>query len=82
MYLRGLMLILHEAPLLVRIENFCRKHKLDYIDGITCYCEKFNIELEAVAELIKKDPVFIAKMKIEAENLNFVKKSGSAKLPL
>ena len=68
--------------LLTKIEKFCKTSKLNYIEGITSYCEKHNVEIEIVAELIKKDPVFTAKMRNEAESLNFVKKSGNAKLPI
>jgi HD-like signal output (HDOD) protein len=75
------MLIFPDHSLLDIIEKFCRSNKLEYIDGITSYCAKNNIEVEIVAELIKKDPVFTAKMQREAENLNFVKKTGGAKLP-
>lgn len=76
------MLIFPDFSLLIRIERFCKTHQLGYIDGITYFCEKHNIEVEIIAELIKKDPVFTAKMQIEAETLNFVKKSKSAKLPI
>ncbi|MGZ4850511.1 MAG: late promoter transcription accessory protein [Candidatus Bathyarchaeia archaeon] len=75
-------MIFPDFSLLNKIEQFCRIHQLDYIDGITSYCEKNNVEIEIVAELIKKDPVFTAKMQIEAEKLNFVKKSQGAKLPI
>lgn len=75
-------MIFPDASLLTKIEKFCKKYNLDYIDGITSYCAKNNIEIEIVAELIKKDPIFTAKLQNEAENLNFVRKGGGAKLPL
>ena len=75
-------MIFPDLMLLTKIERFCRVNKLNYVDGITCYCEKHNVEIEIVAELIKKDPIFTAKVRHEAENLNFVKKSGNAKLPI
>lgn len=75
-------MIFPDFSLLANIEKFCRNHQLDYIEGITAYCERNSIEVEIVADLIKKDPVFTAKMQIEAENLNFVKKSTGAKLPI
>lgn len=75
------MWISPDLALLESIERFCKQNSLDYIDGIVHFCEKNNVELEVVAELIKKDPVFTAKMRIEAESLNFVKPSDAAKLP-
>ena len=75
------MLAFPDFALLERIERFCKQNDLDYIDGIVHFCEANEIELEIVADLIKKDPVFTAKMQIEAEKLNFVKPSGGAKLP-
>lgn len=76
------MIFFPDQTILADIETYCRKHQLDYIDGILTFCNKNNIELEIIAELIKKDPIFSAKMKIEAENFNFIKKTGGAKLPL
>jgi hypothetical protein len=75
-------LIFPDLSLLNTIEKFCRNHQLDYIEGITAYCERNSIEVEIIADLIKKDPVFTAKMRTEAENLNFVKKTPGAKLPI
>ena len=75
-------MIFPDFALLTKIEQYCKNNKLDYIDGIVHYCEENSIELEIVAALIKKDPVFTAKMQIEGENLNFLKKSEGAKLPL
>jgi hypothetical protein len=76
------VLMFPDTSLLIVIDKFCKTNKLDYIDGIVSYCDKHNLEVEIVAELIKKDPVFTAKLQNEAENLNFVKKSGNAKLPV
>jgi hypothetical protein len=75
------MLTFLDMTLLERIERFCKQNELDYIDGIVQFCESNDIEVELVADLIKRDAVFTAKMQIEAEKLNFVKPSGSAKLP-
>jgi hypothetical protein len=62
------------------IEELCRKKKLEYIDAVCFWCDKNNIEIEYVAGLIKKDPVFKSKIQVEAENANFLKKT--ARLPI
>lgn len=49
-----------------------------YIESIIEFCEKNNIDLESVPKLISKP--LKEKIKYEAVNLNFLKKSSKAKL--
>ena len=56
------------------------KKKMDTIDAVIHWCEVNTIEIEMVADLIKKDPLMTSKIQIEAENLNFLKKH--ARLPV
>ena len=51
-----------------------------YIDAIIHFCEKNNIDVESVPKLISKP--LKEKIKYEAMELNFLKKSSRAKLPL
>jgi phage terminase small subunit len=44
------------------------------------YCEKYNIEIEAVASLIKKSEVIKAKLEAECEDQNMIQKKP--RLPL
>ena len=44
------------------------------------YCESNNIEVETAASLIKQSAVLKAKIQLEAENLNLVRRSG--RLPI
>lgn len=53
---------------------------LNYIDAIVVYCEQNNIELESVPKLISKP--LKEKLKYNAMELNFLKRSSRAKLPL
>jgi len=53
---------------------------LNYIDAIVVYCEQNNIELESVPKLISKP--LKEKIKYNAMELNFLKRSSRAKLPL
>ena len=62
------------------IEELCRKKNLEYIDAIVLWCEKNKLEVETAAYWIRKDPVMKAKLQLEAENLNILKRG--ARLPI
>jgi len=62
------------------IESFVLEHKLNYIDAIVEYCDKNSIDIESVSKLISKP--LKEKLKCEAMELNFLKKTTRAKLPL
>ena len=51
---------------------------MNYIDAIIHYCEVNEIELETVPKLISKH--LKEKIKYEAQELNFLKKTSRAKL--
>jgi len=53
---------------------------MSYIDAIIYYCEKNKIELESVPKLISKP--LKEKIKYEAMELNFLKKTSRAKLKI
>ena len=53
---------------------------LNYIEAIIVYCEENSIELEAVPKLLSKP--LKEKLKGNASELNFLKKTSRAKLPL
>jgi len=46
----------------------------NYIDAVVSYCKKNNIEIESAASIIKTSPKAKAKVRIEGENLNILKK--------
>jgi len=63
------------------IENLVQVNtEMNYIDAIVHFCEQNNIDLESVPKLISKP--LKDKIKYEAMELNFLKKSSRAKLPL
>lgn len=62
------------------VELLCKSKNMDYIDAVVMWCENNKIEVEYIANLIKKDPVMKSKIQVEAENLNVLKKS--ARLPI
>lgn len=63
------------------IETIVKKRNLEYIDAVIYYCEKNNLEIETMAEIIKQNSAMKSKIQIEAENLKMVRRS-SARLPI
>ena len=63
------------------VETLVQVNKdMNYIDAIIHFCEKNSIDLESVPKLIPKP--LKEKIKYEASELNFLKRSSRAKLPL
>jgi hypothetical protein len=63
------------------IESLVNKNEdMNYIDAIVYFCEENNIDVESVPKLISKP--LKEKIKYEAMELNFLKRSSRAKLPL
>jgi|TARA_B100001059_G_scaffold53542_1_gene47697 hypothetical protein len=61
------------------IENLVKDNQnLSYIDAIVHFCESNSIDLESVPKLISKP--LKDKIKCEAMELNFLKKTSRAKL--
>ena len=53
---------------------------MNYIDAIVHFCEQNSLDLESVPKLISKP--LKEKIKCDAQELNFMKKTSRAKLPL
>ena len=53
---------------------------MNYIEAICHYCEENSIELESVPKLLSKP--LKEKLKYNAQELNFLKRTSRAKLPL
>ena len=53
---------------------------MNYIDAVIHFCEQNSIDIESVSKLISKP--LKEKIKYEAMELNFLKRSSRAKLPL
>ena len=63
------------------IENLVKTTKdLNYIDAIVHYCDENKIEVDSVSKLISKP--LKEKIKAQATELNFLKRTTLAKLPL
>ena len=62
------------------IESLVKECKMNYIDAIVTYCEQNSIELDTISKLVSKP--LKEKLKNDATELNFLKKTTRAKLPL
>ena len=63
------------------IEKLVLENKdMKYVDAIVFFCENNNLDVESVPKLISKP--LKEKLKADAINLNFMKKTTRAKLPL
>ena len=63
------------------IETLVRDNvDMNYIDAIIHFCDKNSIDVESVPKLISKP--LKDKIKRDAQELNFMKKSSRAKLPI
>ena len=64
----------------MEIEKIVVEEKLNYIDAICQYCEMNDIEIQAVTILVTKP--LKERLKYDAIQLIFMKKTSRAKLPL
>ena len=63
------------------IESLVLENKeMNYIDAIVFFCEQNNVDLESVPKLISKP--LKEKIKWDAQQLNFMKRTTRAKLPV
>ena len=62
------------------IEQLVLTTELNYIEALVSYCEENNIEFESVGKLIAKP--LKDKLKAEATDLNYLKRTSKSKLPL
>lgn len=56
------------------IDAIAEKYNTDYLEATLLYCEEHNIEIEAIAEYIKKNNHIKSKVEQSAEDLNYIKK--------
>ena len=63
------------------IEKLVQVNKdMNYIDAIIHFCDQNSIDVESVPKLISKP--LKEKIKYEAQELNFLKRTSRAKLPI
>jgi hypothetical protein len=61
------------------IEEMVYMKDVSYIDAIVLYCEETGFEVETAAKLISG--VLKSKIKLEAEELHYLKKNNTSQLP-
>lgn len=62
------------------IEELVYMKDIPYIDAICMYCEETGFEVELAAKLVSG--VLKSKIKLEAEDLHYLKKSNTSQLPI
>ena len=62
------------------IEALVLKTKMNYIDAIVEYCTEKGIEIESVSKLVSKP--LKEKIKCDALELNYLKKTSRGRLPI
>jgi hypothetical protein len=62
------------------IEELVYMKDIPYIDAIVMYCEETGFEVEMAAKLVSG--VLKSKIRIEAEDLHYIAKSNTSKLPI
>jgi|TARA_B100001250_G_scaffold173118_1_gene149025 hypothetical protein len=71
---------MNAAKFAQEIEKLVKQERINYIDAIVLYCEENSIEIDSITKLISKP--LKEKLKCDAQQLNFMKKTSKAKLPL
>ena len=67
---------MNAAKFSLEVEKLVLEEKVNYIDAIVLFCEKNSIEVDSVTKLISKP--LKEKLKADAINLNFMKKTTPA----
>ena len=62
------------------IESFVKTGNINYIEAIIQYCDQNNIELESVPKLLSKP--LKERLRCEAMELNYLRRSSKAKLAI
>jgi len=62
------------------IEELVYMKDIPYIDAIVMYCEETGFEVEMAAKMVSG--VLKSKIRIEAEDLHYIAKSNTSKLPI
>jgi hypothetical protein len=68
------------STLVEEVEFIVKNRKIEYMDAVIMWCELNNHEIEFAGDLIRRHAVLKSKIQLEAENLNFMRKSS--RLPI
>ena len=70
--------VLNKEKFSQMVERLVIEKKIPYIDAIVWWCEEHEFEIEDIAKLLC--PLIKEKIKVEAQDLNYLEKS--ARLPI
>jgi|GEM_PF-2443851 len=62
------------------INSLVENYNVELIDAIVNYCEKYNIEIEAIASIVRSNSKIKARLQCDAEDLNILPKTS--RLPI
>lgn len=68
------------SEFMIAIDRLAVDKRISYLDAVILYCQQNDIEIETAASLIKGSAKMKAKIQDDAEELNFLPRSG--KLPI
>lgn len=69
------------SDFVMEIEKMVKDKHIEYFEAVLLYCERNNIEIETAASLVKQNQTLKAKIQIEAENINMIRRPV-ARLPI
>lgn len=62
------------------IYTMIKEHDMDYIDAVVHWCDVNKVDVEFAASLVKTDPNIFYEIQLDAESLNYLKRT--ARLPI
>lgn len=62
------------------IYKMIKEKDMDYIDAVVHWCDVNRVDIELAASLVKLDPNLLCEVQLDAESLNYLKKT--ARLPV
>ena len=62
------------------IYTMIKEHDMDYIDAVVHWCDVNKVDVEFAASLVKTDPNILHEIQLDAEALNYLKRT--ARLPI
>ena len=63
-----------------QIDLIATEKKIEYIDACIEYCDRHNIEIETLGNLLKKHQKVVSRIRKEAEELNYMPKQETARI--
>lgn len=67
-------IVLPSLTLYIDVDRHMKSSNISYLDAMIHWCLENDIEIEHVASLLQSNNVAIAKLRCDAEKLNFLKK--------